>query len=121
MASYGHPHLVVGALALFGALIAVTPLVISACLRPRKPSAIKQAVYECGVPSKGDSWIQFRSQYYIYALAFVIFDLETIFLIPCAVALKQAGFFAFVEMVVFLGVLFMGLAWEWGKGVLEWK
>lgn len=121
MSSYEHPYLVVGALALLGALIAVTPLLISAALRPRKPSAVKQAVYECGVPSKGDAWIQFRSQYYIYALAFVIFDLETVFLIPCAVALKQAGFFAFVEMVVFLVVLLLGLVWEWEKGVLEWK
>ncbi|MCC7519292.1 MAG: NADH-quinone oxidoreductase subunit A [Verrucomicrobiae bacterium] len=102
-------------------VVASTPLLLAACLRPRKPSAIKQATYECGIESKGDSWIQFKAQYYLYALAFVIFDLETIFLIPCAVALNQVGFFAFLEMTVFVGVLLLGLVWEWSKGVLEWR
>ncbi|NUN92335.1 MAG: NADH-quinone oxidoreductase subunit A [Verrucomicrobiae bacterium] len=121
MPSYEHSYLIVGSLVVVALVVASIPLLISAGLRPRKPSAIKLATYECGIESKGDSWIQFKSQYYLYALAFVIFDLETVFLIPCAVALDKVGFFAFLEMTVFVGVLLLGLVWEWSKGVLEWR
>jgi NADH:ubiquinone oxidoreductase subunit 3 (subunit A) len=100
---------------------AAAPLIISAWVRPRKPSEIKQSIFECGLESKGDPWVQFKVQYYIYALIFVIFDLETVFLIPWAVAFNQMGMFAFVEMIVFIFVLAVGLGWAWKKGVLEWK
>jgi len=121
ISSYDYSYLLVCALALAALLFACAPLVISAWVRPRKPSPIKEDVYECGLESKGDSWIQFKVQYYIFALVFVIFDLETIFLVPWAVAFKQLGLFAFIEMLVFLAVLIGGLAWAWGKGLLEWK
>lgn len=124
MQTYEHGYLIVGCLMVVSLVVASIPLILSSWLRPRKPSAIKQATYECGIESHGDSWIQFKAQYYLYALAFVIFDLETIFLIPCAVALVpmgELGLLAFIEMVVFVGVLLIGLVWEWSKGVLEWR
>ncbi len=121
MFSYEHSYLVVAALMGMGLLVAGAPLLISSWLRPRKPSTIKQSTYECGLESHGDPWVRFKSQYYLYALAFVIFDLETIFLFPCAVALRQVGLFALLEMVVFVAILVAGLVWEWRKGILEWK
>ena len=88
---------------------------------PNKPGPDKNAIYECGLESKGDAWIQFRSEYYLYAIIFLIFDVETIFLLPFAVAFTglQAG--AFVAMLIFLLLLVEGLAWAWQKGVLTWK
>src|SRR5215204_6091477 len=88
---------------------------------PPKPGKDKNAIYECGLESKGDAWIQFKAEYYIYAIIFLIFDVETIFLLPFAVAFTglQAG--AFIAMVVFLLLLVEGLAWAWQKGVLTWK
>ena len=121
MQTYEHGYLIVGCLMVVSLVVASIPLILSSWLRPRKPSAIKQATYECGIESHGDSWIQFKAQYYLYALAFVIFDLETIFLIPCAVALGKVGLLAFNEIFVFVGVLLIGLVWEWSKGVLAWR
>lgn len=121
MASYDYSYLFICALMLAALGFAAAPVILSSWVRPRKPSAIKQAIFECGLESQGDSWVQFKAQYYIYALIFVIFDLETIFLIPWAVAFNKLGLFAFLEMIVFLGVLTVGLVWAWRKGVLDWK
>ncbi len=98
----------------------ILPLILAKFIAPKKPSAIKQASYECGVEVKGDAWIQIRVQYYIFAIIFLIFDIETIFVFPWAVAYKQLGFFAFVEMMIFLAILIGGWAYAWKKGVLEW-
>jgi NADH-quinone oxidoreductase subunit A len=119
--SYEYSYLLILFLMVAALGFAAAPLFISAWLRPKKPSRVKQDTYECGLESQGDSWSQFKVQYYIYALVFVIFDLETVFLLPWAVAFNKLGVFAFVEMIVFLTVLIGGLAWAWGKGVLEWK
>lgn len=121
MTSYAYSYLLISVLMLAALGFAAAPLIISAWVRPRKPSQLKQNTFECGLESKGDSWVQFKVQYYIYALVFVVFDLETVFLIPWAVSFNQLGLFAFVEMIVFLIVLIGGLAWAWGKGLLEWK
>ncbi len=88
---------------------------------PPKPGADKNAIYECGLESKGDAWVQFKSEYYLYAIIFLIFDVETIFLLPFAVAFTGLGVGAFVAMIVFLLLLVEGLAWAWQKGVLSWK
>jgi NADH-quinone oxidoreductase subunit A len=88
---------------------------------PAKPGADKNAIYECGLESKGDALIQFRSAYYLYAVIFLVFDVETIFLLPFAVAFKSLSFGAFVAMMIFLLLLAEGLAWAWMKGVLTWK
>jgi NADH:ubiquinone oxidoreductase subunit 3 (subunit A) len=97
------------------------PIAIARIVAPRKPSKQKQDIYECGLESKGDAWVQFKVQYYIYALVFVIFDVETIFLYPWAVAFNKLGLFAFVEMIIFLAILGGGLGYAWKKGVLDWK
>jgi len=88
---------------------------------PPKPGPDKNAIYECGLESKGDAWVQFKSEYYLYAIIFLIFDVETIFLLPFAVAFTGLGVGAFAAMMVFLVLLVEGLAWAWQKGVLTWK
>ena len=99
----------------------ILPLILAKFIAPKKPSAIKQATYECGVETVGETWIQYRVQYYIFAILFVIFDIEVVFIFPWAVAYRQLGLFAFVEMMIFLGILAGGLLYAWKKGVLEWK
>lgn len=96
------------------------PVILQAVLGPRKPNAIKQATYECGVETVGDTWIQFKVQYYIYALIFVVFDVEAVFLFPIAAAYDQLGLFSIGATVVFIILLADGLAYAWAKGALEW-
>ena len=88
---------------------------------PRKPGREKSAVYECGLESKGDAWVQFKSEYYLYAIIFLIFDVETLFLLPFAVSFSRLPAGAFAAMMVFLLLLVEGLFWAWRKGVLNWK
>ena len=88
---------------------------------PAKPGQDKNAIYECGLESKGDAWIQFKAEYYLYAIIFLIFDVETIFLLPFAVSFTGLSAGAFAAMIVFLLLLVEGLAWAWKKGVLTWK
>lgn len=88
---------------------------------PQKPGKDKNATYECGLESKGDAWVQFKSDYYLYAIIFLIFDVETIFLLPFAVAFTGLSAMAFIEMMVFVFMLVVGLLWAWQKGVLSWK
>ena len=88
---------------------------------PRKPGPVKNAIYECGLESKGDAWVQFKAEYYLYAIIFLIFDVETIFVLPFAVAFGGLSAGAFVAMMVFLLLLAEGLFWAWQKGVLTWK
>ncbi len=87
---------------------------------PSRPTDIKLDTYECGLEALGDIWVQFKVQYYLYALAFVIFDIEVVFLYPWAVAYNQLGLFALVEMAIFLLILVGGLVYAWKKGALEW-
>ncbi|MCL6558142.1 MAG: NADH-quinone oxidoreductase subunit A [Firmicutes bacterium] len=91
-------------------------------IRPKPPkSAVKQAAYECGIPTHGETWVRFRVAYYLYALIFVVFDVETIFLYPWAVALNRLGLFAYVEAIIFIVILLVGLGYAWKEGALEWK
>ena len=90
-------------------------------MSPPKPGPQKNATYECGLESKGDAWVQFKSEYYLYAILFLIFDVEAIFLLPFAVAFTGLPVGAFLAMIVFLLLLVEGLAWAWVKGVLTWK
>ena len=112
-------------LMLAAAGFALTPLALAWLwakkFSPKKPGPDKNAIYECGLESKGDAWIQFRSEYYLYAIIFLIFDVETVFLLPFAVAFTGLSAFAFVEMMVFVLMLVAGLIWAWQKGVLNWK
>jgi NADH:ubiquinone oxidoreductase subunit 3 (subunit A) len=95
-------------------------LILAWFLRPKKPNAIKNATYECGMETIGDTWVQFKAQYYIFALIFVVFDVEAVFIFPWAVAYDRLGLYALVEMVLFILILVGGLLYAWRKGALEW-
>lgn len=119
--SYGYHYLFIGIFLIAAVLFPFLPLLLARFIAPRKPSLSKNATYECGLESHGDSWIQFRIQYYIFALIFVIFDVETIFIYPWAVAYNQLGLFAFVEMLIFILILATGLVYAWRKNALQWE
>src|SRR5436190_10500178 len=112
--------LFIGALA-----FALGPLILARLwawkISPPKPGKDKNATYECGLESKGDAWIHFKAEYYLYAIIFLVFDVETIFLLPFAVSFGGLGKGAFIAMMVFLLLLVEGLVWAWQKGVLTWK
>lgn len=112
-----------GFIALFTLIALSVPiigLVMAWLLRPHRPGPIKQTTYECGLETVGETWIQFKVQYYIFALIFVLFDVETIFLYPWAVAYRQLPLFALVEMFIFIFILGAGLLYAWRKGALAW-
>ena len=88
---------------------------------PSKPGTQKNATYECGLETKGAPTVQFKSEYYLYGLIFLIFDVETIFLLPFAVSFLDLSYGALLAMLVFLLLLVEGLAWAWMKGILSWK
>jgi NADH:ubiquinone oxidoreductase subunit 3 (subunit A) len=99
---------------------ALTPMAISTVLRPKHPNPIKLSTYECGMETIGTSWIQYYVSFYIYALVFVVFDVETVFLYPWAVAYGKLGLFALGEMVIFIGILAVGLFYALKKQALRW-
>lgn len=88
--------------------------------QPPKPGLKKNATYECGVESLGEARVQFQSQYYLYCIIFLIFDVEAIFLVPFAVAFTSLPVGAFIALLVFLLLLLEGLVWAWSKGCLDW-
>ena len=113
-------YIFIGLLLLVAIVFAVLPLIVVRIIAPRKRSLAKGDTYECGVRTYGETWVRFRIQYYIYALMFVVFDIEVVFLFPWAVSYAGLGTFALVEMVVFLLILLVGLVYAWAKGVLRW-
>ncbi|MGA7500000.1 MAG: NADH-quinone oxidoreductase subunit A [Isosphaeraceae bacterium] len=113
-------YIFIGLLLLVAITFAVLPLIVVWIIAPRKRSLAKSDTYECGVRTYGETWVRFRIQYYIYALMFVVFDIETVFLYPWAVSYAGLGIFALIEMIVFLVILSVGLAYAWAKGVLRW-
>ena len=88
--------------------------------RPKRSNPQKYDTYECGLETIGPTHVQFNVRFYLYALVFVVFDIETVFLYPWAVAFKQLGLFAFVEMVIFIAILLVGYFYAWKKKALEW-
>ena len=125
MPTEAHPYLFIVLLMLGAAGFALVPLglawVWARVFSPPKPGKDKQAIYECGLESKGDAWVKFGSEYYLYAIVFLIFDVETVFLLPFAVSFGGLSAGAFVGMIVFLLLLTEGLIWAWRKGVLTWN
>jgi NADH:ubiquinone oxidoreductase subunit 3 (subunit A) len=90
-------------------------------LRPKKPNKLKTSTYECGVETIGDAWSQFKAQYYLFALIFVIFDVEAVFLFPWAVVYNQLALYALVEALIFVAILFVGLVYAWRTDALRWQ
>ena len=119
--AYAEQYLFIVTLTGTAIVLGVAPLILARFIHPKKPGASKSAPYECGIESTGDPWVQFRVQYYVYALLFVIFDVEAVFILPWAIVWKGLGPVVFAEMAVFLGILLVGLVYAWKKGVLEWK
>lgn len=105
---------------IFGSLFVGVNLLLSRLIQARSPSPGKLSTYECGEIPVGDSWIQFNIRFYVIALVFLIFDVEIVFLFPWAVVFKDLGAFAFIEMMIFVSILLVGLAYVWAKGDLEW-
>ena len=103
-----------------GVLFLLVSLVLSSLVRPSVYSAEKLISYECGENPVGSPWIKFNIRFYVFALIFIIFDVEAAFLIPWAVVFKRLGVFAFVEGLIFIAILAVGLAYVWAKGDLHW-
>jgi NADH-quinone oxidoreductase subunit A len=121
-----HPPLV--PLAVFAAVAVAFPFLLLGAaqlwfrmFQPGKPGPLKNATYECGVVQPGEAWIQFKAHYYLYAILFLIFDVEVLFLLPFAVAFTALPAGAVAAMLVFLFLLAEGLVWVWHRGYLEWQ
>lgn len=119
-----HPYVFLG---MFLAVAAAFPLTLLAVARlwfrlfqPARPGAVKNDTYECGLAPTGDSWIQFKAHYYLYAILFLIFDVEVVFLLPFAAAFTSFSAGALAAMAVFVLLLAEGLLWAWHRGHLEW-
>ena len=113
--------LFIGVFLLLAPVFPILALIIPRILAPKKPNIIKQQTYECGIETVGESRVQFKVQYYIYALVFLVFDVELVFLFPWAMAYDQLPFFAVVEGIVFILILAGGLIYAWRKGILDWQ
>ena len=115
------PYLPLAAvLGLAGAMAVAIPLLV-ALLGPKRPSAVKSSTFECGSVTIGDARQRFAVKFYVVALLFIVFDIETVFLYPWAVNFKALGWFGYVTMLVFAFTLVMGLVYVWKKGALEWE
>lgn len=108
------------AFALVAVGFAAVSLIAASLLRPSLPDAVKQSTYECGIEAVGTTEVKTNIRFYLFALLFVIFDVEALFVLPWAVTVRELGPVALIEMLVFLVILFMGLAYAWGKGALAW-
>lgn len=122
LGEWGH----IGMLVAVGISLPAVAIIVSMVLgrlriRPANPNKIKLDTYECGVETEGPSNVQFHVGYYVFALLFVIFDIETLFLYPWAVSLRSVGVFALLEAILFMVILGLGLAYAWRKQALEWK
>ncbi|WP_243291964.1 NADH-quinone oxidoreductase subunit A [Bacillus sp. FJAT-47783] len=117
---YQNNYLIVFVFLLLGILLPVVALTMGKWLRPYNPTKEKLTTYESGIEPFHDSRIQFNVRYYIFALLFVIFDVETVFLYPWAVAYESLGIVALIEMLIFVIMLFIGLLYAWKKKVLKW-
>ena len=110
----------IGVFLIVALIFGIAPIAIARVLRPRKPNRRKSETYECGLQPYGDAWVQFKVQYYVFALAFVVFAVEAAFLLPWALAYHALGFYAVIEAIIFILILLGALVYVWRKGALEW-
>jgi len=105
-----------------GAILMVgVGMIASSLIAPTSKNAVKDEAYECGIPTEGPSWLQFRVGYYLFAIMFLIFDVETVFIFPWAVVMKSMGLAAFIEILIFFVILGLGLLYAWKKKALKWE
>ncbi|WP_026962818.1 NADH-quinone oxidoreductase subunit A [Alicyclobacillus herbarius] len=122
MPQYFSEYLFVVLFIVFAVLLPIATIwVIGPLLRPNRPSRGKLETYESGVKPFGDSHVRYNARYYLFALLFVVFDVETLFLYPWAISYHQLGVFGLIEMLLFIVILILGLAYAWRKKVLEWN
>lgn len=121
MALYSNNYVLVAIFIALGILLPIVALTLGRWLRPSKPTEEKQTTYESGNEAVGESHVRFNIRYYLFALMFVIFDVETVFLYPWAVAYDFLGLFALIEMLIFVALLVVGLLYAWKKKVLQWS
>jgi len=112
--------LFIGLFLLIAGLFPGVPILIAGWLAPKRSTPAKTQTYECGMETVGDTWVQFKVQYYVFALTFLVFDVELVFLFPWAVAFGQLPFLGVVSGIIFIVILFAELLAAWRKGVLEW-
>ncbi|HUY38926.1 MAG TPA: NADH-quinone oxidoreductase subunit A [Candidatus Binataceae bacterium] len=105
---------------IFAAIVVGVMVSINSIIGPKRPSAIKSEAFECGNPSSGSAWGRFSVRFYLTALLFLIFDVDLVFLYPWAVEIRKLGMFGFVEAVVFIAILTVGLIYAWQRGALDW-
>ena len=111
----------IGVLFLIAGALALVVVGLGHFLGPKNDNAWKRTTWECGSEPIGPVYNRFGIKYYVIAILFIIFDLEVVFMVPWAVLFKDMGWAGFVEMMVFVGVLVIGLTWVWRKGALEWQ
>lgn len=99
----------------------VIGILVSYLIHPRSKNRYKLETYECGIPAEGSAWVRFKTQYFTYALMFVIFDVEVIYLYPWAVSFSQLGLSGLIKMFIFIFILVLGLWYAWKEGALEWR
>ena len=104
-----------------GVVMVAGGIITSWLVAPKSNNAAKKETYECGIETEGPSWLQFKVGYYLFAILFLIFDVETVFLFPWAVVMKKLGIVAFIEILIFLFILTLGLVYAWKKGALKWE
>ena len=107
--------------ALTGILFVAIVTLLARLIAPRSFNAQKEEPYECGIPTRGRSWMQFRVGYYLFAILFLMFDVETMFLFPWATVMKAMGPGGLLSVLFFLFILVLGLAYAWRKGALKWQ
>ncbi len=104
-----------------GTVLVGGAILFSSFIAPTSKNPQKSEAYECGIPTKGLSWLQFNVGYYLFALLFLIFDVEIVFLVPWAVVMKEVGMLAFIEIMIFFFILGLGLLYAWKKHALIWE
>lgn len=113
-------YAVIGIMTIGGLVFAAAAMIMSRIFQPRKQSPIKTDTYECGIETEGTSWISFKSSYFVYALVYLIFEVEVVFLYPWAVEFNMLGLFAIFEMLIFFSLLIAGFAFAWKEGAFKW-
>ena len=106
---------------LLGLVLVGGAFVLSYLISPKVKQKFKEETYECGIETQGSSWIQFKVGYYLFAILFLIFDVETLFIVPWAVVMKEIGMVAFIEIIIFFFILGLGLVYAWKKHALKWE
>lgn len=120
MSDFLNGYVVVGLVALLPVVLAFGTLAVGRLVRPSRPNPQKSSLYESGSDPVEGNWSQTHIRYYLYAILFVVFDVEVVFIVPWAVQVDAMGTFGLVEMLAFIGILTLGIAYAWRKGVFDW-